>query len=119
MIKEHPQAKAKAGFITESPFSFKNPIFFSAPRDVTAKKVKLGKSKRQLFTKTNTLDQEGDSTPMFRQQPFAAPQTQMPPEVANFIMAQQSEHLQMAAAADTHAPVVSLFGRQPPTPSTL
>jgi hypothetical protein len=46
MIKEQ---STQQGFITESPFSFKNPIFFSAPRDNGSKKVKLLQSKRQLF----------------------------------------------------------------------
>ena len=47
MIKEkEPEQK---GFITESPFSFKNPIFFSVPRDDCKKKVQLLHSKRQLF----------------------------------------------------------------------
>ena len=39
MIKEKEQAQK--GFITESPFSFKNPIFFSVPRDDTNKKIRL------------------------------------------------------------------------------
>ena len=47
MIKE--KEPAQKGFITESPFSFKNPIFFSVPRDDTNKKIKLLQSKRQLF----------------------------------------------------------------------
>ena len=37
------------GFITESPFSFKNPIFFSVPPKVNNKKVDLLNSKRTLF----------------------------------------------------------------------
>lgn len=43
------QQKTQNGFITESPFSFKNPIFFSVPRSNGNKNVKLLKSKRQLF----------------------------------------------------------------------
>ena len=40
-----------AGFITESPFSFKNPIFFSvAPKNTyPRKKFDVKQSKRQLF----------------------------------------------------------------------
>ena len=45
MIKEPVQK----GFISDSPFSFKNPIFFSVPRDNNTKKVKFLKSKRRLF----------------------------------------------------------------------
>ena len=37
------------GFITESPFSFKNPIFFSVPPKINSKKVDLLNSKRTLF----------------------------------------------------------------------
>ena len=37
------------GFITESPFSFKNPIFFSVPPKMHTKKVDLFTSKRTLF----------------------------------------------------------------------
>jgi hypothetical protein len=38
-------------FITDSPFSFRNPIFFSVPRDQNTycKKVNPVQSKRQLF----------------------------------------------------------------------
>lgn len=50
MIKEKDQQQHN-GFITESPFSFKNPIFFSVPRDDNNKKVQLLQSKRQLFGK--------------------------------------------------------------------
>ena len=46
MVKEREQAPATNGFITDSPFSFKNPIFFSVPRDNGDKKVKLLQSKR-------------------------------------------------------------------------
>ena len=46
MIKEKEQAPATNGFITDSPFSFNNPIFFSVPRDNGDKKVKLLQSKR-------------------------------------------------------------------------
>jgi hypothetical protein len=37
------------GFITESPFSFKNPIFFSVPHNPSTKRKIDLKSKRQLF----------------------------------------------------------------------
>lgn len=40
---------AMQSFITDSPFSFRNPIFFSVPRDVMAKKVEPKVSKRYLF----------------------------------------------------------------------
>ena len=46
MIKESADTR---GFITESPFSFKKPIFFSVPRDNAAKKIKLKQAQRQLF----------------------------------------------------------------------
>ena len=46
LIKEPSESR---GFITQSPFSFKKPIFFSVPRDNAAKKVKLKQAKRQLF----------------------------------------------------------------------
>lgn len=39
-----------SGFITDSPFSFRNPIFFSVPRDNNFKDTKPIASKRQLFT---------------------------------------------------------------------
>jgi hypothetical protein len=38
-----------SSFITDSPFSFRNPIFFSVPRDVVTKKVEPLASKRHLF----------------------------------------------------------------------
>jgi len=42
--------EALQAFVTESPFSFKNPIFFSVPRDGhNQKKVGLLQSNRQLF----------------------------------------------------------------------
>ena len=44
--KQPGEEEGQKGFITESPFSFKNPIFFSVPRDNASKKVKLLKSKR-------------------------------------------------------------------------
>ena len=45
-------------FITDSPFSFRNPIFFSVPREQGAytKKVNPVISKRQLFT--DIIDEE-------------------------------------------------------------
>ena len=55
-------------FITDSPFSFRNPIFFSVPRDSSsyAKTVNPITSKRKLFSdeisedqqKTNSLHRE-------------------------------------------------------------
>ena len=47
MIKEKEQAQL--GFMSDSPFTFKNPIFYSVPRDTGNKKVRLLQSKRQLF----------------------------------------------------------------------
>lgn len=38
-----------SSFITDSPFSFRNPIFFSVPRDNNMKQVAPVVSKRQLF----------------------------------------------------------------------
>ena len=38
-----------SSFITDSPFSFRNPIFFSVPRDNNIKQVAPVESKRQLF----------------------------------------------------------------------
>ena len=65
MIKEKDQQQK--GFITESPFSFKNPIFFSVPREDNKKKVQLLQSKRQLF---------GQKKPKMpaKQLPFMQPQ---------------------------------------------
>jgi len=59
MIKELSTQK---GFITESPFSFKNPIFFSVPRDNGQKKVKLLQSKRRLFV-GGTKEEKKPSNP--------------------------------------------------------
>jgi len=46
------------GFITESPFSFKNPIFFSVPHNPSTKRKIDLKSKRQLFpiAENSTVD---------------------------------------------------------------
>ena len=38
-----------SSFITDSPFSFRNPIFFSVPRDNHTKETKPITSKRHLF----------------------------------------------------------------------
>lgn len=38
-----------SSFIMDSPFSFRNPIFFSVPRDPISKKVEPLASKRHLF----------------------------------------------------------------------
>ena len=46
MVKQQAEQK---GFITSSPFSFQKPIFYSVPRDNGNKKVKLIRSKRELF----------------------------------------------------------------------
>jgi len=37
-------------FITDSPFSFRNPIFFSVPREGNLREANLVSSKRKLFT---------------------------------------------------------------------
>ena len=63
MIKEQTQKADSNGFITQSPFSFKNPIFFSVPRDTTGKRVKLLHSKRQLFAKKEQSKQQNGSKP--------------------------------------------------------
>jgi len=68
------QKTSQMGFITESPFSFKNPIFFSVPRDNGNKNIKLLKSKRQLFSKTKVSKQrkeedEPKKFPPFQQKP--------------------------------------------------
>ena len=48
------------GFITDSPFSFRNPIFFSVPRDNNFKDAKPIASRRQLF---NDIE-EGQKKPV-------------------------------------------------------
>jgi hypothetical protein len=49
--------ETQKGFITDSPFSYKDPIFFSVPRNDTTngKKVKLLTSKRKLFNLDQSL----------------------------------------------------------------
>ena len=59
-----PKDSSQRGFVSDSPLSHKDPIFFSVPRnsETNGKRVKLLASKRKLFNLDRNLFDGGNST---------------------------------------------------------